>query len=83
MYQTTYKVCNVHQELEENLNTKIGCILVGWYVNDIENKIGAAVAEDLIRIVNRVKNEHPGTTVVLGEVTPCHQHEKEVAVCKK
>ena len=80
-YNTTYRISDIHKELDKNKNTKIGCILIGCGVNDIEQKNGREVGEEMIATVERIRREHPTTKIVLGEITPYNEHDAEVITC--
>ena len=80
-YQTTYKISDVNRELDKNRKTKIGCILIGCGVNDLDDKTGSEVAEEILCTVDRIKHEHPGTSIVVGEITPYHQWDNKVEAC--
>ena len=47
----------------------------------MEDKPGSVVAEEILLTVNRIKQEHPETSIVVGEITPYHQRDKEVETC--
>ena len=80
-YNTTYRISDIHKELDKNKNTKIGCILIGCGVNDIEQKNGREVGEEMIATVERIRREHPTTKIVLGEITPYNERDAEVITC--
>ena len=60
---------------------KIGCILISCGVNDIEDRSGREVANGLISLIGRIRQEHPETKIVLSEVTPYDARDREVRLC--
>ena len=83
VYKTTYTIADVDRELDANIDTNNGCILVGCGVNDVETRDGLEVANDLFDTIQRIRKEYPQTSIVLGEVTPFAARDKEVMVCNE
>ena len=79
-YKRCYTVTDVKQVLDTHRNTNIGCILISCGANDIEQKSGMEVANDIIATVNRIKVEHPATKIVVSEVTPHYERDNEVQI---
>ena len=65
-YQTTYKLYDVHGELDKNRNVKIGCILIGCGINDIEKNGGIEVDEEIICLVEVSRTNTLGPQSSLG-----------------
>ena len=80
-FKTTYRICDINRELDSIKNAKIGCILIGCGVNDLEELNGNEVANRIIATVERIRYEHSTTKIVLGELTPYHERDKEVVSC--
>ena len=83
VYNTTYTIADIDRELDANLETNIGCILIGCGVNDVETRDGIEVANDMFGTIQRIRKDHPDTTIVLGEVTPFAEREEEVNTCNE
>ena len=82
-YERMYTFKDVKKALDANRNTNIGCILISCGANDIEEKSGVELAQDIIMTIKRIKQEHPQTKIVLSEVTPFYRRDQEVRVCNE
>ena len=82
-FERTYLLQDVKRCLDINRDTNIGCILISCGANDIEEKTGHEVAQDIIGTVNRIKQEHPSTKIVISEVTPFFARDQEVRTCNE
>ena len=81
IYERTYTIQDVNNALDKNRVKKIGCILISCGVNDIEDRSGREVANGLISLIGRIRQEHPETKIVLSEVTPYDARDREVRLC--
>ena len=81
IYERTYTIRDVQNALDKNRLKRIGCILISCGVNDIEDRSGREVANSLISLIGRIRQEHPETKIVLSEVTPYEARDREVRLC--
>ena len=61
--------------------TLIGCIFISYGVNDIEDRSGEEVANDLLSLISRIKQEHPSTKIVVSEITPYFACDRDARQC--
>ena len=86
--EVTWKICytlaEINKELDSLRHTDFDMIVVSCGTNDTDNKDGVAVANELVAITKRIKQEHPHTKIVVGETTPRQYYrDNEIKLCNQ
>ncbi|MDP7404925.1 MAG: hypothetical protein QF782_05710, partial [Porticoccaceae bacterium] len=83
-WEVCYRIEDVNNQLDAMQNMCINTIVISCGTNDIDSKSGVEVAQDIIKMVQRVKTEHPESMIVVSETTPRkHQRDDQIKVCNK
>ncbi len=86
--KTKWRRCGTISEavtaIHETQYSKLQYVLVSVGTNDTDDEDGLSVARRLLDLVNVIKQKHPGTKIILNEVTPRKgPRDKEVIDCNK
>ena len=86
--EITWQICYTLKQINEELNSlrDVGfdMIVICCGTNDTDERTGVEVANELIGIVHRIKQEHPHTKIVLSETTPRQHHrDQEIQQCNQ
>lgn len=85
---TTWKSCSTLQQVKKNIKkgtfNNLEAVLISCGVDDLDSKSGADVADELVRLVNRIKLKYPSANVIVSEITPRNDiRDQEVYKCNE